>query len=103
MERTKGTPVTRDAFMIWKAKFDQEMLLLNADEIQKAELKRKKLSGRQLFEMDLTLATSDANYIEDGDVDIDESLFENELEDLDLEDDEDDEDVANMLRAGGDD
>jgi hypothetical protein len=48
--------------------------------------------GRQLFERDATLATSDAKCIEEGDVAVDMSLFEQELGNLDIED-EDEEDV----------
>ena len=35
--------------------------------------------GRQLFERDRTLATSDGSYIEVGDVSVDASLLEQEL------------------------
>ncbi len=50
-----------------------------------------------MFETDLTLVTSDDKYIEDGDVAVDVALFEQELDDLDL-DAEEEELVANMLR-----
>jgi hypothetical protein len=54
-------------------------------------------SGRQLFETDLTLVTSDDKYIDDGDIAVDEAFFEQEVDDLDL-DAEEIELVANMPR-----
>ncbi|EHB01964.1 RWD domain-containing protein 1 [Heterocephalus glaber] len=52
-----------------------------------------KLSGKQLFETDHNLDTSDIQFLEDAgnNVEVDESLFQ-ELDDLELEDVEDDPD-----------
>ena len=64
-----------------------------------------KLTGRQLFEKDKTLASSDVKMVGTSGVDddvVDFSLFEEGLEDLD--DDEDEEnDVLAQIRAGGED
>ncbi|GJJ12395.1 hypothetical protein Clacol_006637 [Clathrus columnatus] len=82
--RTRGTPVTKESFMIWKIKFDKEMALRRAVE-QEERLKAlppkereeiRKTSGRQLFERDRTLATSDASLVEEGTVSIDISQYE---------------------------
>ena len=81
-----GTPVTRDSFLDWRRRFDQETALLNAAKLAKIKLISGKLTGKQLFEHDAGLALSDAKYIEEGGVAVDTSLFEQELENLDLED-----------------
>ncbi|RDD37798.1 RWD domain-containing protein 1 [Trichoplax sp. H2] len=83
-----GTPVTVANFLKWKAEFEQE---------QSAAKKRSKnndststkLTGRQLFESDSSLKNSDASFMQDGDVRIDESLFE-DLDGLDIEEDMED-------------
>ncbi|KAI8867432.1 RWD-domain-containing protein, partial [Ramicandelaber brevisporus] len=87
-----GTAVTKDSFLAWKAKFDKEREQ-KAEEERKAKglpdpRLNKKLTGRQLFEKDASLARSDAKYIdEEQDVDIDKALFEHE----DVEDDDEEE------------
>lgn len=91
---------------------------LNKEKIAALALKLKKPSGRQLFESDKTLISSDANYLDEGrrslmskwwlflidligDVDVDLSLFQEELDGLDLEDSGDEDDVAALIRASG--
>lgn len=56
---------------------------------EKVDKTPKKTTGKQLFEKDESLFTSDLQFTE-GEVEVDESLFQ-DLDDLDLEDDEDDE------------
>ena len=41
--KTKGTPVTRESFMAWKTKFDQEMISKKA---QEEDEKLKSMSGK---------------------------------------------------------
>lgn len=72
--------------MKWKAAFDKEMFELKKQVVDKTP---KKTTGKQLFERDESLFTSDLQFTE-GEVEVDESLFQ-DLEDLDLEDNEDDE------------
>ncbi|VDM63975.1 unnamed protein product [Angiostrongylus costaricensis] len=91
IERRKfeGTIVTPESFRIWKEKFDKERKAL----MEKKEKEREaslagKLTGRQLFLRDATLNLSDVALIEQG-VEIDESLFLEEIDGLDLEIDED--------------
>ncbi|RKP06651.1 hypothetical protein THASP1DRAFT_2719, partial [Thamnocephalis sphaerospora] len=79
-----GTKVTPEVFLAWKVKFD-------AERAQEMAEKKKRDERRQMFEGDSTLALSDAKYIEEGEVTVDSTLFEDE-EDLDLTDDEDEED-----------
>ncbi|QRV72834.1 hypothetical protein RhiJN_15722 [Ceratobasidium sp. AG-Ba] len=86
--RTKGTPVTVDSFKAWKIKFTAEMKGLQERE-EEEKLKtltpkerdewkksRTKPTGRQLFEKNRDLATSDANYIEEGVTSVDVSKYD---------------------------
>jgi len=87
----KGTPVTVELFLSWKMKFDKEM----ADKEQEAKGRIKtdgkpKLTGRQLFEQDQTLASSDASYMEEGDVAVDITQFDKEERSLQADEEEDD-------------
>lgn len=98
----KGTPVTVDLFLAWKIKFDKEM----AEKEQEAKGKVKadgkaKLTGRQLFEQDKTLASSDASYMDEGDVAVDVTQFEKE--ERSIQDDEDEDDNNQVWRNLGDD
>ena len=102
-ERMKraGTKVTTESFMKWRTSFLKEIAELKAARVTEAQKraekdKKNKLTGRQLFEKDKTLAKSDAAFMEEGDVVVDLDLFEDELEGLDLEDDEE----VNLVVAG---
>ncbi|ERE81297.1 RWD domain-containing protein 1 [Cricetulus griseus] len=89
-----GTPVTIENFLSWKAKFDAELLEIKKKRMKEEEQAGKnKLSGKQLFETDHNLDTSDIQFLEDAgnNVEVDESLFQ-EMDDLELEDGEDDPD-----------
>ncbi|GJE95120.1 RWD and DFRP C terminal domain-containing protein [Phanerochaete sordida] len=89
--KTRGTPVTRESFLAWKAKFDKEMAEKKAREDEekmkgmtpKEREEYKKLgfrpTGRQLFERNRDLAASDDNLVEEGTVSIDISQYEREL------------------------
>ncbi|KAJ1989433.1 rwd domain-containing protein [Coemansia spiralis] len=86
-----GTLVTRAGFLEWKARFEREM---QAEESGDPRARRAgvagprrddRLTGRQLFEQDRTLAQSDTAFVADGDVSVDTSLFTNE----DVSDDSD--------------
>ncbi|KAJ1722978.1 rwd domain-containing protein [Coemansia erecta] len=96
-----GTPVTRESFMEWKARFEAEMvdvarLAAEAEERQGARRaaaaaagslaagakKDSRLTGRQLFEQDKSLAMSDSRFITDGDVSVDASLFAKKEEEI---------------------
>ncbi|XP_031724411.1 RWD domain-containing protein 1 [Anarrhichthys ocellatus] len=97
----QGTVVTIENFLTWKAKFELEMFELRS-KIQKEEEQggKLKLTGKQLFETDHNLDTSDIQFLEEAgnNVEVDESLFQ-DIEDLDL--DEDDPDF-NPLAMGSD-
>ncbi|KAG8719479.1 hypothetical protein FRC08_002726 [Ceratobasidium sp. 394] len=86
--RTRGTPVTVESFTVWKIKFMAEM---KAQQEREEEEKLKTLapkerdewkkaktkpSGRQLFEKNRDLATSDANYIEEGVTSVDVTKYD---------------------------
>uniref|UniRef100_A0A452EN62 RWD domain-containing protein 1 n=1 Tax=Capra hircus TaxID=9925 RepID=A0A452EN62_CAPHI len=76
------------------ARFDAELLEIKKKRMKEEEQAGKnKLSGRQLFETDHNLDTSDIQFLEDvgNNVEVDESLFQ-EMDDLELEDDDDDPD-----------
>ncbi|KAI9486020.1 MAG: ubiquitin-conjugating enzyme/RWD-like protein [Benjaminiella poitrasii] len=89
-----GTKVTIESFLDWKKKFDAEMF--EKDEMLKAQRVKElkgKLTGRQLFEQDRTLALSDVKYMDEGDVSVDVSQFDKEerggaLDENQKEDDE---------------
>ena len=72
-----------ESFLKWKASFDKEM-----KELKKTnqETSNKKPTGKQLFERDENLFTSDLQYINEDQVEVDESLFQ-DLDELDLDDD----------------
>uniref|UniRef100_A0A8D0BUG4 RWD domain-containing protein 1 n=1 Tax=Salvator merianae TaxID=96440 RepID=A0A8D0BUG4_SALMN len=89
-----GTPVTIENFLSWKAKFDAELLEIKRKRMKEEEQSGKnKLTGKQLFERDHNLDTSDIQFLEEAgnSVEVDESLFQ-EMDDLELDDDEDDPD-----------
>ncbi|XP_007429119.1 RWD domain-containing protein 1 [Python bivittatus] len=89
-----GTPVTIENFLRWKAKFDLELLEIKRKKMKEEEqCGKNKLTGKQLFETDHNLDTSDIQFLEDAgnSVEVDESLFQ-EMDDLELEDDEEDPD-----------
>eukprot|EP00696_Hemimastix_kukwesjijk_P016986 gnl/Hemi2/5546_TR1906_c0_g1_i1.p1 gnl/Hemi2/5546_TR1906_c0_g1~~gnl/Hemi2/5546_TR1906_c0_g1_i1.p1 ORF type:complete len:299 (-),score=145.98 gnl/Hemi2/5546_TR1906_c0_g1_i1:150-935(-) len=67
-----GTPVTLESFAAWKQVFDAEMAVVRAEKLAAEALRKGKPSGRQLFERDATLITSDAAMWEDpSDVEVD--------------------------------
>ncbi|XP_034029639.1 RWD domain-containing protein 1 [Thalassophryne amazonica] len=87
----QGTVVTIENFLKWKAQFELEMAELRRKSQKEEEQAGKvKLTGKQLFERDHNLDTSDIQFLEDAgnNVEVDESLFQ-DMEDLDLEDEED--------------
>jgi len=96
--RTRGTPVTIESFNTWKISFDREVSLRRTREDgeklkamtakEKEEFKRiaVRLTGRQLFERDQNLATSDTSLLEEGTVSVDISQYER----ITTEDDEED-------------
>ncbi|XP_034384699.1 RWD domain-containing protein 1 [Cyclopterus lumpus] len=94
----QGTVVTIENFMTWKAKFELEMAELRRKEQKEEEQGGKiKLTGKQLFETDHNLDTSDIQFLEEtgNNVEVDESLFQ-DIEDLDLDEDDPDFDPLDM-------
>ncbi|XP_052002181.1 RWD domain-containing protein 1-like isoform X2 [Xyrauchen texanus] len=88
----QGTVVTIENFLSWKAKFEQEMTELKRKKQKEEEQSAKgKPTGKQLFETDHNLDTSDIQFLEDGgnSVEVDESLFQ-DIDDLDLDEDDPD-------------
>ncbi|KAG5856917.1 RWD domain-containing protein 1 isoform X1 [Anguilla anguilla] len=88
----QGTVVTIEHFLSWKAKFEQEMAELRKKRQKEEEQSGKpKLTGKQLFERDHNLDTSDIQFLEDAanSVEVDESLFQ-DMDDLDLDEDDPD-------------
>ncbi|XP_076593998.1 RWD domain-containing protein 1 isoform X2 [Chaetodon auriga] len=86
----QGTVVTIENFLAWKAKFEVEMAELRRKKQKEEEQAGKpKLTGKQLFERDHNLDTSDIQFLEDAgnNVEVDESLFQ-EIEDLDLDEED---------------
>jgi len=94
----QGTVVTIENFLAWKAKFELEMFELKRKKQKEEEQSGKnKLTGKQLFETDHNLDTSDIQFLEDtgNNVEVDESLFQ-DIDDLDLDDDDPDFDPLAM-------
>ena len=90
-----GTPVTIENFLNWKAKFDAELLEIKKKRVKEEEqAARNTLSGKQLFETDHNLDSSDIQFLEDAgnSVEVDGSLSQ-EMDNLEL-DDEDDPDYS---------
>ncbi|XP_028985848.1 RWD domain-containing protein 1 [Betta splendens] len=97
----QGTVVTIENFLAWKAKFEMEIAELRRKRQKEEEQAGKpKLTGKQLFERDRNLDTSDIQFLEDAgnNVEVDESLFQ-DIEDLELDDDDD---SFDPLAAGSD-
>ncbi|XP_072525561.1 RWD domain-containing protein 1 isoform X2 [Salminus brasiliensis] len=94
----QGTVVTIENFLSWKAQFEQEMAELKRKKQKEEEQSGKnKLTGKQLFERDHNLDTSDIQFLEDGgnSVEVDESLFQ-DMDDLDLDEDDPDFDPLDL-------
>ncbi|XP_028327172.1 RWD domain-containing protein 1 isoform X1 [Gouania willdenowi] len=94
----QGTVVTIENFLVWKAKFEVEMAELRRKKQKEEEQAGKlKLTGKQLFETDHNLDTSDIQFLEDAgnNVEVDESLFQ-DIEDLDLDENDPDFDLLEM-------
>ncbi|MBN3314999.1 RWDD1 protein, partial [Atractosteus spatula] len=91
-----GTPVTIENFLSWKARFELEMTELKRKKMKEEEQSGKcKLTGKQLFETDHNLDTSDIKFLEEAgnNVEVDESLFQ-DMDDLELDEDDPDFDPA---------
>ena len=90
-----GTAVTRENFLEWRSSFEKEQKVLSEQAAKGTSGKggkgtpeggkKSKLTGRQLFEGNSNLKDSDNAFWEEGDVDVDESLFEDDLGDLEEE------------------
>ena len=90
--KCEGTPVTVESFMIWKAKFDAEMLRLRLEEAKSraATGAPKGLTGREMFETDKALVESDLNFVDDLEQGQIEALMQKIDDDVNLEDEDDD-------------
>lgn len=94
----QGTVVTIENFLAWKATFEMEMSEIRKKRQKEEEQAGKnKLTGKQLFETDHNLDTSDIQFLEDAgnNVEVDESLFQ-DMDDLDLDEDDPDFDPLEM-------
>ncbi|EGF83786.1 hypothetical protein BATDEDRAFT_85611 [Batrachochytrium dendrobatidis JAM81] len=89
-ERYRGTLVTPDSFSAWRTKFLEEARQLKkagaklsishaaalAIDLNASNKASGKLTGRQMFERDQTLVSSDVQFMEEGDVVVDVELFD---------------------------
>ncbi|KAI8840323.1 ubiquitin-conjugating enzyme/RWD-like protein [Chytriomyces cf. hyalinus JEL632] len=113
-ERAKyaGTKVTSEAFLTWRTTFLHESATeekkaalaavggansAGAKALQRAEANKGKVSGRALFEKDKSLARSDITLMAEGDVAVDSTLFEGQMDGLDEDEEEEEE---NAVLAG---
>jgi hypothetical protein len=77
-----GTKVTVESFLEWKKKFDAQMLQKDIVlQQQRAKELKGKLSGRQLFEQDKSLASSDAQFLDEDEEEDGEEDREEDKED----------------------
>jgi len=100
--RTRGTPVTVASFMEWRKEFNKKMKIKAAQEEEertrgmnpkeKEEYKKMKTkpSGRQLFERDRNLATSDVTLVDEDAVAVDVSQYDRQAAAQDDEEEEED-------------
>ncbi|CAG8530110.1 17661_t:CDS:2 [Racocetra fulgida] len=100
----QGTKVTVASFLEWKENFEREIAEKERNTkslalLKKEEMRKNKLTGRQLFEHDQALAKSDATFMDEDDVAVDISLFEREV---DVESEEDENDVLDLVRNSTD-
>jgi hypothetical protein len=88
-----GNKVTIESFNKWKIEFERDFFAAElAEKRAKDALLANKLTGKQLFLRDSTLNESDLGLLEnvgDESVEIDQSLFEEELSDLEIDDESD--------------
>lgn len=112
-QRYVGTKVTPESFNKWKEGFDREMRMkgtelgydiLKFSRNAEAFSANGKLTGKQLFEKDKSLVTSDTAFRNEqgadeneDDVDFDADLFRKEMEDLNIDDDSE---TPNAVVAG---
>jgi len=89
-KRAEGTAVTRESFTAWAKRFYAEKIL---EEKRIEAEKKKRLTGRALFENYADLISSDTKFVEEEEgedageaVTVDWNLFRQELEDVELED-----------------
>ncbi|KNZ46265.1 hypothetical protein VP01_741g6 [Puccinia sorghi] len=88
--RKKGTPITKETFAVWRAKFHEQNQLkklkeeeeryksLTPKEREERKKSGNKLTGRQLFESNQALITSDSTLIEADAEEFDLSQFPQE-------------------------
>ncbi|KAG8714737.1 hypothetical protein FRC11_007320 [Ceratobasidium sp. 423] len=86
--RTRGTPVTVESFNQWRIKFtaemkgiqdreeDEKLKTLTPKEREEWKKSKSKPTGRQLFEKNRDLATSDASFIEEGVTSVDITQYD---------------------------
>eukprot|EP00026_Physarum_polycephalum_P016851 Phypoly_transcript_17873.p1 GENE.Phypoly_transcript_17873~~Phypoly_transcript_17873.p1 ORF type:complete len:231 (+),score=53.17 Phypoly_transcript_17873:95-787(+) len=92
-QRIAGTPITAETFNAWKVKFDAEMRELKKVAVDTEKL--KKPTGRQLFEIDISLVMSDTTQAEEGDtVDVSALAKENVVVNWELFDDVPDDELG---------
>jgi len=90
-QRIAGQSITLETFTAWKIKFDAEQRELKKAVVDTEKL--KKPTGRQLFEIDISLVLSDTTQPEEGDtVDVSALAKENVVVNWDLFDDVPDDD-----------
>lgn len=70
------TAVTRDSFLEWKRLFDEEMETLKRLRGEVTSTKEEKLTGKQLFERNAALISSDLMTGDDEDVEEDDYVKE---------------------------
>eukprot|EP00048_Salpingoeca_helianthica_P021947 m.15370 g.15370 ORF g.15370 m.15370 type:complete len:243 (+) comp6659_c0_seq1:98-826(+) len=83
-----GTLVTSETFEAWRVNFMKDVdAKLEAAQAAERASRKGRLTGRQLFERDASLRTSDIKEVAPDEVAVDASLFEDlDIEDIDEED-----------------
>ncbi|KAI3646628.1 hypothetical protein MP228_009556 [Amoeboaphelidium protococcarum] len=80
-KRNAGTPITEETFRAWKEKFNAwRIAQKNQKQQQQIAIDSNKLTGRQIFERNIALATSDGADDDESEVVVfDKSAFEDEV------------------------
>ncbi|KAK1921000.1 ubiquitin-conjugating enzyme/RWD-like protein, partial [Papiliotrema laurentii] len=110
--RTRGTPLTPEAFNAWRKKFTAEMRAkkekeeedrvkaLSPKEREEYRRKKERPTGKQLFETSQTLATSDEAMYEDGAVALDMSQYTREQREAERRREEEEEEKQRLGLVG---
>eukprot|EP00735_Rhodelphis_limneticus_P014666 TRINITY_DN8732_c0_g1::TRINITY_DN8732_c0_g1_i1::g.23950::m.23950 TRINITY_DN8732_c0_g1::TRINITY_DN8732_c0_g1_i1::g.23950 ORF type:complete len:158 (-),score=67.80,sp/Q9CQK7/RWDD1_MOUSE/42.71/8e-08 TRINITY_DN8732_c0_g1_i1:48-521(-) len=103
--RKHGTPVTAESFMEWRVKFEAEQTAKRLAAEANNPVKRVKISGKEYFLKRMAAQTGldEDEFVDDANVEVDESLFLEDNDNDDIDNDDDDDDDAEFVHSETDD